>query len=77
MGSEEVLDTESLDLRGVLEQIKELESQGFTFEGAEASVELMLRRTHPAYVPLFEVIDYSVNVQQRRGPRQNHYFPDR
>ena len=61
------LDTESLDLRGVLEQIKELESQGFTFEGAEASVELMLRRTHPAYVPMFEVSDYSVSVHQRRG----------
>lgn len=61
------LDTESLDLHGVLTKIKELEAQGFTFEGAEASVELMLRRTHPAYVPLFEVIDYSVNVQQRRG----------
>ncbi len=61
------LNTESLDLRKVLDQIKVLESQGFTFEGAEASVELMLRRTHPAYVPPFEVIDYSVSVSQRRG----------
>src|SRR5690606_25930162 len=61
------LNMESLDLRKALEQIKMLESQGFTFEGAEASVELMLRRTHPAYVPPFEVIDYSVNVSQRRG----------
>jgi 2-isopropylmalate synthase len=61
------LNTESLDLNGVLKQIKELESQGFTFEGAEASVELMLRRTHPAYVPPFEMIDYSVVVQRRRG----------
>ena len=61
------LNTESLDLRKVLEQIKTLESQGFTFEGAEASVELMLRRTHPAYVPPFEVSDYSVSVSQRRG----------
>ncbi|MEZ4589575.1 MAG: citramalate synthase [Chloroflexota bacterium] len=61
------LNTESLDLRKALEQIKVLESQGFTFEGAEASVELMLRRTHPAYVPPFEVIDYSVSVSQRRG----------
>ncbi|MCP4357621.1 MAG: citramalate synthase [Chloroflexi bacterium] len=61
------LNTESLNLPAVLEKIKELEAQGFTFEGAEASVELMLRRTHPAYVPPFEVIDYSVNVQQRRG----------
>ena len=61
------LNMESLDLRKALEQIKMLESQGFTFEGAEASVELMLRRTHPAYVPPFEVIDYSVSVNQRRG----------
>ncbi len=58
---------EGLDLRGVLAQIKQLEAAGFTFEGAEASVELMLRRTHPAYVPPFEVIDYRVDVQQRRG----------
>ncbi|MCP5101283.1 MAG: citramalate synthase, partial [Chloroflexi bacterium] len=61
------LETESLDLQQALEQIKKLESQGFTFEGAEASVEMMLRRTHPAYVPPFEVIDYSVSVSQRRG----------
>ena len=61
------LDTENLDVSGVLARIKQLESQGFTFEGAEASVELMLRRTHPAYVPPFEMIDYSVVVQRRRG----------
>ena len=61
------LNPESLDLPTVLEQIKQLESQGFTFEGAEASVELMLRRTHPAYVPPFELSDYTVNVQRRRG----------
>jgi 2-isopropylmalate synthase len=60
------LDPDSLDLREVLTQIKELEAQGFTFEGAEASVEMMLRRTHPAYVPPFELIDFSVSVQQRR-----------
>lgn len=61
------LDVESLDVRTVLDDIKNLEAQGFTFEGAEASVELMLRRTHPAYVPPFEVIDFMVMVQRRRG----------
>jgi 2-isopropylmalate synthase len=61
------LDTESLDMRRVLDEIKQLEAQGFTFEGAEASVELMLRRTHPAYVPPFELIDFTVMVQRRRG----------
>ena len=61
------LNPESLDIPKVLEQIKQLESQGFTFEGAEASVELMLRRTHPAYVPPFEMTDYWVMVQRRRN----------
>jgi 2-isopropylmalate synthase len=60
------LEIESLDVRTVLEQIKEMESKGFTFEGAEASVELMLRRTHPAYVPPFELIDFRVMVQRGR-----------
>ena len=35
----------------VLAEIKDLEGRGFQFEGAEASVELMLRRTEPAYRP--------------------------
>ena len=61
------LNPESLDTTKVLDQIKQLEAQGFTFEGAEASVELMLRRTHPAYVPPFEMTDYWVMVQRRRG----------
>ena len=61
------LNPESLDIPKVLDQIKQLEAQGFTFEGAEASVELMLRRTHPAYVPPFEMTDYWVMVQRRRG----------
>ncbi|MDX1412659.1 MAG: citramalate synthase [Candidatus Promineifilaceae bacterium] len=63
------LDIDSLNVQSVLEQIKKMEAQGFTFEGAEASVELMLRRTHPAYVPPFELIDFTVMVlrQRRRG----------
>ena len=51
----------------VLDQIKRLESQGFTFEGAEASVALMLRRAQPGYVPPFELIDMLVLVERRRG----------
>jgi 2-isopropylmalate synthase len=61
------LDVNNQQTRDVLEQIKQLEAQGFTFEGAEASVELMLRRSHPAYVPPFELIDFMVVVERRRG----------
>lgn len=65
------INTEGLDLQKVLRDIKQLEAGGFTFEGAEATVELMLRRTHPAYVPPFELLDYSVNVMQRKGRALN------
>lgn len=51
----------------VLNQIKELEHQGYAFEAADASVELMLRRTQPDYRPPFELIDYTTNVEHRRG----------
>jgi 2-isopropylmalate synthase len=60
------LDTDSLDLKAALETIKEMENKGFTYEGADASVELLMRRTHPAYVPPFELIDFMVVVQQRK-----------
>ncbi len=51
----------------VLQRIKELEAQGFHFESAEASVELMLRRAQPDYKPLFEMIDFLVVVERRQG----------
>jgi 2-isopropylmalate synthase len=54
-------------LRAILQQIKELESRGFHFESAEASVELMLRRARPGYTPLFEMIDFIVMVERRQG----------
>ena len=61
------LEAGSDQTREVLEQIKKLEAQGFTFEGAEASVDLMLRRAHAGYVPPFELIDFMVLVERRRG----------
>ncbi|NOX61182.1 MAG: citramalate synthase [Chloroflexi bacterium] len=53
--------------REVLQQIKEMEHRGFAFEAADASVELMLRRTQPDYKPPFEMIDFTTNVEHRRG----------
>jgi 2-isopropylmalate synthase len=61
-----------LDLQGgaeqtqqVLQRIKELESQGFQFEGAEGSVELLLRRARPDYAPPFELLDFHVLVSDQ------------
>ncbi len=54
-------------VKQVLQRVKELENQGFSFEGAEASVELMLRRTEPGYVAPFELVDFTVVVEHRES----------
>ena len=55
------------DVAAVLHRIKELEAQGFHFESAEASIEMMLRRAQKDYRPLFEMIDFLVVVEKRQG----------
>jgi 2-isopropylmalate synthase len=68
MADEMGLDLEKVpDLRTVLEKIKELEYRGFTFEGAEASVEMMLHRSREDYEPPFELIDFMTVVEHREG----------
>ena len=52
--------------RVVLEQIKTLENQGFQYEGAEASLELLIRRSQPAYQPPFELVDFMVVIEKHR-----------
>ena len=47
----------------VLSQIKELEGRGFQFEGAEGSVELMMRRTEAEYAAPFELLDFHVLIR--------------
>ncbi|NPV08882.1 MAG: citramalate synthase [Anaerolineae bacterium] len=59
------LDEEAL--RAILERIKGLESRGFAFEGAEGSVELMMLRALDGYRPPFELVDFMVLVERRRG----------
>jgi 2-isopropylmalate synthase len=61
------LDIDSDEASQVLTRIKALESQGFTFEGAEASVAVMLQRLDPNYQPPFELIDFTVVVEHRQG----------
>jgi 2-isopropylmalate synthase len=46
----------------VLERIKELESQGFQFEAADGSFEMLVRRSAPDYQPPFELLDFPVIV---------------
>lgn len=55
------------DAAEVVDEIKQLEAKGFSYEAAEASVALMLARRAPDYVPLFEVLDYQALVARRGG----------
>ena len=60
------LDVTSDEAVRVLDEIKRLEHNGYMFEGAEASVAVRLQRARPDYVPLFELIDFTVLVEDRQ-----------
>ena len=61
------LDPSSAGVAGVLEEIKSLEAKGFSFEAAEASVAMMMKRQDPAYRAPFQLVDFLVNVEHREG----------
>ena len=50
----------------VLHQLKKLEHQGFAFEAAEASVDLLFLRARSGYRPPFELVDFMVLAEHRR-----------
>ncbi len=61
------LDVDNDQAKEIVTQIKDLEAQGFTFESAEASVNLMMHRMKPGYKRPFELIDFMTVVEHRQG----------
>jgi len=60
------------EVQKLLERIKWLESRGFQYENAEASLETLLHRANPNYKPPFELVDFMVVVEtRRRSPTRN------
>jgi len=57
------LENGSSETRHILSSIKDLESRGFQFEGAEGSVELLIRRAQSGYEPPFDLLDFHVLVR--------------
>ncbi len=49
----------------VVERVKELEHEGFQFEGADGSFELLMRKEAGAYEPLFRLESWRVLVEKR------------
>ena len=59
--------TEDIDPAELSRLVKQLESEGASFEGADASFELLVRRRRPGYEPPFRIVDYTVIVERRDG----------
>lgn len=56
-------------LRRVLREVQALEAEGFQFEAAEASFELLVKRLMGRYRPHFELLGYRVTVDGSRSAR--------
>lgn len=61
------LDVSKAEARQVLEEIKNLEHEGYVFEGAEASIAIRLHRAKDKYKPIFQLVDFTTIVEDRRG----------
>lgn len=57
-------------IRRILERVKSLEKEGFEFEAADASFDLLIRRELEQYQPLWQLIEYQCTYR-RDGAR--HY----
>jgi len=53
----------------IVEQIKALENQGYEFEGADGSFELLVKKTSGEYKRLFELESFRVTVEKREDRR--------
>jgi len=61
------IDFESKDpkIRAILDQLKSLESQGFQFEGAEGSFEILIRKALGQHKKFFELMGFRVIVEKK------------
>ena len=48
----------------ILERVQELESEGYQYEAANASFDLLVKRVMGTYKPAFELIKYHTNVEK-------------
>jgi 2-isopropylmalate synthase len=59
------LDQATPDSRRILDRLKALEDEGFQFEGAEASFELLMERALGRHRPCFDLESYRVIVEEQ------------
>ncbi len=59
-----VLDKNRAETRAILEQVKDLEHDGYQFEGAEASFELLVKQTLGEVKPFFKLEGFRVIIEK-------------
>jgi hypothetical protein len=64
------LDKNTPDARRILEMLKRMEDEGFQFEGAEASFELLMERALGNHRPYFDLDGYRVIVEEDNGAEE-------
>ncbi len=52
--------------RKILFRVQELENEGYQFESADASFDLLVKKVMGTYKPFFEMIKYHVTVEKRK-----------
>lgn len=61
------LTRDSEEVRLIMARLKELEGQGYQFEGAESSFELIILKQLGKYQPFFHVVDYKIIGERRES----------
>ena len=59
-------DLNDADARRIVQHVKDQESKGFSYEGANASFDLVLRRALPNYEAPYDLVDFMVVIENRR-----------
>ena len=55
----------------ILKALQDLESRGYHFEAAEASLELLIKRVMKRYKDFFELEDFRVIIEQKKGGKMS------
>ena len=58
------LEEKSPEALKVLDEVKRLENQGYEYEAADASFELLVRKSLDQYKPFFELVEYHVSIRK-------------
>jgi 2-isopropylmalate synthase len=60
------IEPDSPELQSIIDELKVLEHQGFQFEGAEASFELLLKKALGLHRRFFDLIGFRVIIEKRK-----------